>query len=133
MDRVVITKIAGADRTLNYSVEVMFDMADKYGTIQKALDLLTQNSREGFDALRWFAVRMSNDGELCRREAGHSRLPMLKEGDISPRMKPLDYETLKGAVVDAITLGYKREVENTDEEVDLGLLELREKKTKAGA
>ncbi len=132
MDRVVNVRIKDTPYTLNYSVAVMFDMADKFGDIQKALDALAQGGKEGFDVLQWFLLKLSEDGELARREEGYEPSPFLKETDISPRMKPLEYEELKGAVVAAITMGYQREVQADDEEIDVGLQELNEKKTKAG-
>lgn len=132
MDRVVNVRIKDTLYTLNYSVAVMFDTADKYGDIQKALDALAQDGRDGFDTLRWFLLKLSEDGELARREEGYEPSPFLKEADISPRMKPLEYEELKGAVVAAVTMGYQREVQADDEEIDVGLQELNEKKTKAG-
>ncbi len=116
---------------MNYSIEVMFDVSEKYGNIKDALSILGKNDREGFEALRWFAVKMANDGELVRREQGYDKLPMLTEKDVTLRMAPLDYEALKSAVVEAITRGYTRETADPDEEVDVGLSELNEKKTKA--
>lgn len=133
MDRMITTRIGGAPRELNYSIEVMFDMTDKYGSIQKALDIIEKDGREGFETVRWFAVQMANDAELCRREAGYDPRPMLTEDAITPRIKPLDYEILKGHVVNAIVLGYQRDLpEAQDEEVDLGLAELNAKKAQAG-
>lgn len=131
MDRKVKAVINGIERELNYSIEVMFNMRDKYGDIQKALTLIAADNKESFEAVRWFAVQMANDGELCRRDAGYDHMPLVSAKDISLRMKPLDYETLKAAVVDAITLGYRREVNNEDVETDLGLEELRAKKAEA--
>lgn len=132
MDRTITADICGAVRTLNYSVEAMFDMTEKYGNIQAALEYIAMNTKEGFETVRWFAVKMANDGELCRREAGYDHTAMLKEEDITMRMKPMEYEAIRSAVVDAITLGYRRELDISDEEVDLGLLELEQKKTKTG-
>lgn len=131
MDRTVKTVIGGKERELNYSIEVMFHMRDRFESIQKALEIIASDTKESFEAVRWFAVQMANDGELCRREAGYDHLPLVSAMDISLRMKPLDYELLKGAVIDAITLGYKRELKKEDEETDLGLEELRSKKAEA--
>lgn len=133
MDRMVTAVIAGKERCLNYSVEVMFDMAEKFGTIQPALEAVQEDGREAFEVVRWFAVKMANDGELCRREAGYDPLPLVQESDISPRMSPYEYETLRAAVVDAIGAGYRREIEDENSERDLGLEELKAKKPKAGA
>lgn len=118
---------------LNYSIEVMFDMRDKWKTINDALDALgSNNEREAFEALRWWVIRLVNDAELCRREEGYDPQPMLTEKDITPRMRPIEYEQLRSAVVDAITIGYGREVDTDEEEVDLGLAELNAKKEPAG-
>jgi len=133
MDRVVAVRIKGLDRVLNYSVEVMFDVIDKYENIQNALKLLEQNNKESFEVLRWLAVKMANDGELCRREAGLDKNPIVKDADISLRMKPLEYEELKVAVIEAITQGYRREVVDPNEYYDAEFLEYEAKKAKAGA
>lgn len=133
MDRMVKTVIGGRECWLNYSVEVMFDMAEKYGTIQKALELMEQDNREAFDTMRWFAVRMANDGELCRREQGYDASPMLEEKAVSLRMDPMEYVRLKGDVWKAIVRGYHREVEDKNRAVDFGLQELEAKKAEAGA
>lgn len=132
MDRMTTAVICGRNHELNYSIEVMFNMREKFGTIQNALDIISQDDMPSFEATRWFAMQMANDAELCRREAGYDHQPMLTEQDISLRMSPLEYEELKGSVVQAIILGYKRELEDGDEETDIGLEELRAKKAEAG-
>lgn len=133
MDRMITAKIAGKDRQLNYSIEVMFNMRDKFGSIQDALDIIAKDGAEAFDAVKWFALQMANDAELCRRDAGYDPQPMISEKDITIRMRPLDYEELKAAVVDAITLGYRREIKDDKEETDIGLAELQAKKAEARA
>lgn len=133
MDRMIETTIAGVKRHLCYSVSVMFDMADKYGNIQKALEIIQEDGRNSFDAVQWFAVRMANEGELCRREAGFDHLPMVTEKDLSRHMPPIEFADLREAVVDAISAGYRREIDAPEnEEKDLGLEELNAKKTTAG-
>lgn len=129
MDRLVKTTIAGQPRTLNYSIDVMFDALEKFGNIKDALETLGKNDRKGFETIRWFAVKMANDGELILRAKGYDHSPLLDEKELTLHMAPLEYEALKGAVVEAIQRGYMREVD-TDEEVDVGLAELNQKKTK---
>lgn len=133
MDKMVKTVIGGRESWLNYSVEVMFDMAEKYGTIQNALELMQKDSREAFEVLRWFAVKMANDGELCRREQGFDPSPMLEEKKVSLRMKPVEYAALKEDVTKAVIRGYQRELQDESGEVDFGLQELEAKKPEAGA
>lgn len=132
MDRMITARIGGVNRPLNYSVEVMFDMAEKYGNIQEALEIIQKDDRESFEAVQWFAIKMANDGELCRREAGHTPLPMVTEKDISVRLSPFAFEELRAAVVDAIGAGYRREVDGDEAERDIGLEELNAKKIEAG-
>lgn len=124
--------IDGVERPLNYSVEVMFRVVEKFGGINQALNAIDKETRDGFESLRWLAVEMANDGELCRRMQGYEPKELLKAEEITPRMAPYDYVLLKGKVIEAIYAGYHRETEN-EEEIDLGLLEINEKKAPAGA
>ncbi len=127
-NRTVAAEINGQERLLNYSIDVMFEMGERYGNIPKALEVITQDDKEGFEAVRWFAVRMANDGELLRREEGLEKLPLLTDKDISSRIHPMEFLALREAVIKAITLGYRRDIKPKNEEVDLGLAELNSKK-----
>lgn len=131
MDTMIQAPINGKARYLHYSVEVMFAVNEKYGSIQNALEILERDTREGFEVLRFLSVAMANDAELCRRAEGYDHLPMLEENDISLRMKPVVYLALKMAISQTVGLGYKQELKSEDGEVDLGLLELQ-KKEEAG-
>ena len=132
MDRMVTSVIDGVEYTLNFSMEVMFDMTDKFGNLREALDAISADNKEAFEAVRWLFVKMANDGELCRREAGYDHRPMIREEDISLRTTPWKYVLMKSAVVAAINQGYFRESADENQEVDVGLEELRAKKAKAG-
>jgi len=132
MSKLVKASIGGMERQLLYSVSVMFDMAEKYGDIKKAMKIIQADNRESLEAVRWFAVQMANEAELHRRNEGYDPLPMVEEKDVPATMTPYEYAELRAAVVDAIARGYKREVED-NKETDLGLAELREKKATARA
>ena len=131
MDTMIHAVINNKVYPLHYSIEVMFAVNEKYGSIQNALEILERDGRDSFDALRFLAVAMQNDAELCRRAEGYDHAPMLEEKEISLRMKPAAYLALKMAVSQAVSAGYKQEKKSEDEEVDLGLLELS-KKEEAG-
>lgn len=103
-------------------------MIEKYGDAEGLFKTLGARSRDEFEAVRWLTVKLANDGELCRRAQGLSPLPLLTEEEISPRMRPIDYMELKNAVVAAVNLGYQREEDDADEELDVGLAEIRQKK-----
>lgn len=134
MDRMVKVTVAGEDRYLNYSIGVLFDVNDKYGSLSGFLDVLEKDNMEAFDALRWITVRMANEGELCRRSLGYDRCEILKDEDVGTQMSPYDFMMLKNAVVTAVNNGYMREVpDDENREIDLGLQELEEKNPTAGA
>lgn len=134
MDYLIPAVINGQTRYLNYSMEILFKVNERFGGVSKALDLIENDTPEGVDAVRWFAVELANDGELCRREAGYDHMPMLELDDVSLRMRPIEYMALKNTVVAAIYAGYRKDLpKDESEEVDLGLAELREKKAQAGA
>ncbi len=133
MDDPIILRFKGEDRPLWYSCEVMFDAVERFGNVAKMLDVLNRNTAEGFEAVRWLAVKLINDGELCRREEGYDKLPMVKEKELSLRMRPADFEMIRAGVIGAITKGYRRELTAEEKERDLGLEELESKKAEAGA
>ena len=129
MDRLTTAIINSRKFTFNYSVSVMFDVAEKYGGAKEVLDVVSLNTKEGFEALKWLAVKMATDGELCRRAQGFDAEPMIKDDDINLHtISPYDYEELRRAVVNAITAGYRRSEADPNEEIDLGLAELQSKK-----
>lgn len=127
----VIATINGEERPLNYSIEMMLKVNEKFGGIAKALDAIEKDTMTAIQHVRWFAVELANDGELCRRADGYEPRRMLTLDDLSLRMSPYDYVLIKDAVVKAIMAGYRREVDS-NEDVDLGLAELNEKKAQAG-
>ena len=133
MDKMIYANIKGEKRPLNYSIAVMFEVLERYGNINAALNIIAADGPESFEAVRWLAVCMANDAELCRREEGYDAEPMLKEEELTLRMRPTDFNELRDAVVEAITLGYTREIVYEEAEVDLGLAELNAKKETAGA
>lgn len=132
MDNMIIAVINGEERPLNYSVEIMFKVNEKYGGVNAALDAIEAESVEAAANVCWLAIELANDGELCRRIAGHTPRKMLGDKDVSLRMSPMEYIDLKEKVIQAIHAGYRRETAS-EKEVDLGLAELNEKKARVGA
>lgn len=132
MQKQCVAIVGGRLRALHYSVATMFAVIDEYGGVEQALEALDRPGMAGFDAVRWFAVALANDAELCRRADGYDPQPMLAPGDVTPQMQPWAYEALRRAIVAAIAQGYNREVEDEEAETDLGLAELNAKKDQAG-
>lgn len=136
MDRIVRARIRGREWLLNYSMDTMFRVTEKFGGTNEALDAMQKPNKEGFDAVCWMAVTLAEDAELLRRELGYEYREMVTMESLSKRMIPADFLSLREAVTAAIVYGYKRELPQTkreDAEIDLGLMELEEaKKAPAG-
>ena len=59
---------------------------------------------------------------------GYDPTPLIGPDDIAATTAPSDIPALKLAVSAAITLGFGREIEPENDEIDLGLAELNEQK-----
>lgn len=129
MDRMLKTTVHYKTVYLCYTISVLFDVVEKFGSVQLALDMLQSDGRDAFDAVQWFAVRLSQEGCCCRKEMGYEAPEVMTETDITPRMPPVEFSQLREAVVEAVSLGYRRELpEGESQERDLGLEELNAKK-----
>lgn len=120
--------LAGRERRLCLTVEAMFQLQDLYGGSGELLDLIQENTREGFAAACKAAAVLAEQGELVRRSLGYDPEPMASAEDIAATTAPSELAALKLAIPAAISLGYGREVEPENGEVDMGLAELSEQK-----
>ena len=119
--------------TLLYSMDVLFDVSEHFGSVRDMLTLLSVESREGLEAVRWMFMRMAREGELARRENGETPGEDLPEDLIPRRLRPAEFIELQNACSKAVELGYRREEEDEeDAEEDEGLSELRAKKAGDG-
>ena len=130
--RNVTVTVGGVELTLHYSMDVLFDVNEKFGSLDGALNAMQEPGREGFEALLWMARRLAKEGELLRRERGEPARDLPASAELSGMMQPLEAGELLEKVSEAVALGYQREIVKKEQEVDLGLLEL-EKKEGAGA
>lgn len=127
--RAVKIELAGRERCLCFTVEAMFRIEEEFGGTRNLIELIADNSREGLSALCAAAAILAEQGELARRQMGYESEPMIDAAAVSASIvHPVDLARLRGAVINAITLGYGREVEPENDEVDLGLAELDEQK-----
>ena len=56
MNRIVKITWNGTPIFLNYSMEVMFSVGDKFGNLANALEAVEKSSREGLEAVRWLSL-----------------------------------------------------------------------------
>lgn len=121
--------LAGQEHYLVFNGSAMFAFEDESGGAGGMLDELTDD-RSGFDKLCRAVTILAEQGELVRRHFGYDQRPMLTEETVRALATPKDIVQLKQAVINAVMQGYGREVTDDQEEVDLGLVELEQKKTK---
>lgn len=130
MKAVKIT-LAGRERYLAYTVEAMFQIQEQFGAPTELIEATQNDGREGCAAACRAAAILAEQGELARRSLGYDPEPMISEADILANLTPGDIAALKLAIPSAMTLGFGREVEPENDEVDLGLAELNaQKKTR---
>lgn len=128
MKTVKIT-LAGRECYLAFTGEAMFRIRDEYGGVSAALEAIKPDTREGLAAACKAAALLAEQGELARRHMGYDRGPIVDAEAIEATIQPGEIAALKTAIPAAFTLGFGREVKDENEEVDVVLLELNQKKT----
>ena len=122
--------LAGQDYYLVFNGAAMFEVEDRFGSSSKLLEDIGTPGRDGFAALCGGLAILAEQGELARRALGYDKGPILAEATVSTLTIPAELTPLRKALMAAIMAGYGREVES-DQDVDLGLLELEQKKRAA--
>lgn len=128
MKAVKIT-LGGQEYHLLFNGAAMFATDDAFGSGGKILDVIGGNGKESFDALCKAVSILGEQGELARRALGYDKGEIPSEETVKALASPVDSVVLKRAVLNAITIGYGREV-RSDEPTDLGLVELERKQGK---
>lgn len=119
--------LAGKPYRLLFNGAAMFASQELLGE-RNLVEALTAPGTEGFDLLCKLTVLMAEQGELMRRYEGHKKSPMLKEEDLRLLAGPYDIIQIRNAALDAVAAGYRRDVQDEDEDVDV-ILQRLEKKT----
>lgn len=120
--------LAGREQHLAFTVEAMFQIEEKFGGSGELLEAMKDSGREGFSTACRAAAILAEQGELARRSLGYDPQPLVKADAIAAGMAPSEIAELKMDIMAAISLGYGREVEPEQDEIDLGLAELNEQK-----
>ena len=122
--------VAGVTYYLVFDGEAMFMLRDMYGGTQRALEAIEPDTREGFTATCAIAALLAERGELLRRRLGYDCGGIPEKDDLLLAVWPFGIVELKRAIMTAIELGYGREVTTPGDEIDEGLAELNQKKTR---
>lgn len=122
--------VADVEYYLVFDGEAMFTIRDIYGGTQLMLEKLEQDTRESFLETCSAAAILAERGELLRRRLGYAPGKIPEKDDFVLMVRPFEIVNLKRAIMNAVTLGYGREVTSPgDDEIDEGLAELNQKKT----
>lgn len=126
--KAVKIRLAGRECHLAFTVEAMFQIEEQFGGASELLETMEKGGREGVSAACRAAAILAEQGELARRSLGYDPQPMTDTGAIASTLAPSGASELTMAVVAAVSLGFGREVEEENGEVDLGLAELNAQK-----
>lgn len=117
---------------LCFNGAALFDVYEKFGTLESVLDPIQSGDKQAYDAICWYLWKLSEQGELVRRYLGHERGRMLPESAFRALLMPTDVPRAKLAITNAVAIGFGMEIqEKKSGPVDLGLQAL-EKKTDPG-
>lgn len=120
--------LAGRERYLAFTVEAIFQIEEQFGGTGQLLETMQKGGREGIAAACRAAALLAEQGELGRRGLGYDPQPIAEAEVISATLSPGEAAALSMAIAAAVSLGYGREVEAENDEVDLGLAELEAQK-----
>lgn len=127
----------GTTYALSFTAEALFTVYDKFGYTSDILGTtkVLEPSVEGWKNCCWLAALMASQGELQRRHRGHDPQRMVTMEELRTGFMAADSIRLRQAVRDALEQGFQRDVPDpdTDEEVNLVLMEREEAEKKAGA
>lgn len=120
--------LAGRERYLSLTVEAMACIEERFESVDGLIEALSDRGRAGVSAACEAAAILAEQGELARRALGYDPAPMVDEEAIMATLSPKDAVDLRLIIPSAISLGFGREVEPENDEVDLGLAELNAQK-----
>lgn len=121
-------KLNGKIYSLLLNGEALFNCYERFGREKSLLELIEPETKDGYEAACWMACEFSRQGELMRRLQKEDRREYLQFGQLCTVLFPRDIPAMKMAVMAAIREGFRRDHEDEDG-VDLGLMELEQKKT----
>lgn len=120
-------RFKGQELSLAYTVSAMFQTNDLLKENEQIMDLLDEHSCDGFERFCEAVSILSRCGKQVRESEGLPGTAVPEPEELIACMQPMEYLEIKRAAMDAILLGYGREVVNENEEIDLELANLEKK------
>lgn len=125
--RYTTAKFKGQELSLAYTVNAMFQTNDLLKDDEQIMDLMDEHNRNGFERFCEAVSILSRCGKQVRESEGLPGTAVPEPEELITCMQPMEYLEIKRAAMDAILLGYGREVVNENEEIDLELANLEKK------
>lgn len=126
--KLVKIDICGQPYHLAFNGMAMCEFNDRYGGVDKALDEAQGNTKKAFETLCEAFAIVAEQGELLRRSFGYSHTEIPDAETVRVIIDPMDALKVRDAILKAVMLGFNREIDS-EEDTDLVLLELAQKKT----
>ena len=128
--KAIIVKIAGKTYNLAFNGAAMFEIREKYDSVEDMLEITAQDDQGGFIAMCETVALLATQGELARRYFGYDPQEMIEAETIQNIVQPHEIIELTTAIPRAVALGFGAEIDRgKDDEIDLTLMELNQKKT----
>lgn len=112
---------------LAYTVNAMFQINDLLTENEQVMDILGACSQEDFKRFCEAVSILAQCGSQIREAEKLPASATPSATELGIRLTPLEFVVIKKAAMDAVLLGYGREVKDEDEEIDLELANLEKK------
>lgn len=117
---------------LAYTVNAMFQTNDLLGENQQIMELMDVHGKEGLERFCKTVSILAGCGTQVRESEGLPGAAAPTAEELYTCLQPIEYLEIRKAAMDAILLGYGREIINENEEIDLELAELEKKENPPG-
>lgn len=105
----------------------LFDCYDKFGTKGEVIDNINMATKRGFINTCWLLAKLSEQGAAVRKYMGLESEKPLEEEYLRLMLKPVDVLEAKLKIMEAVSLGFARNEEEST--FDPWLAEIEQKKT----
>lgn len=117
--RTATIRIDGKEHLLCYSLAVVRDCAEEYGSLEGAFDAIDSvDAAEALDAALWLTEKMMAAGARYAERSGLVTAPPLTREELYDLTDPADFRTMRKCVVEAVVAGSGRNVTVEDESGD---------------
>lgn len=128
--KAVICEAFERENYLIFNGAAMYEFNGIWGNASNYFDKAgLKNAEQIKELMRGFEI-MARQGELARERQGYKKRELISADEAAFSATPKDLLSVQQACMDAVNLGYGRELTDEDEEIDLGLLEIQKKRAK---